>query len=154
HLGVKCNEYDSKREAGDRPMKLFSYVVEHDYGFSPNPIGGLCTLAFCKFSRDGITPNVVELADVGDWVIGTGGKSPLRAGHGRLVYAMRLTKNLTLRDYFPDPRFVGRAGNVLDWAGETQIFPLVSDQFYYFGVNAPSFAQRHLEYPIEKRGPR
>jgi hypothetical protein len=135
-------------------VRLYSYVVEHDYGLSPNPTGGFCTLAFCKFSRDGITPNVVELAEVGDWVVGTGGKSRLSAGHGRLVYAMRVTEKLTLRDYFRDPRFTRRAGNVLDWAGATDMFALVSDHFYYFGASAPRFAKRHLEHPIEKRGPR
>jgi hypothetical protein len=51
---------------------LYSYVVEHDYGLSPNPTGGFCTLTFCKFSREGITPNIVELAQVGDWVGGDG----------------------------------------------------------------------------------
>ena len=25
--------------------KLFSYVVDHDLGFAPNPFGGFCTLA-------------------------------------------------------------------------------------------------------------
>jgi hypothetical protein len=86
-------------------MKIYSYVVEHDSGLSPNPTGGFCTLAFCKFTRDGITPNIVELARVGDWVAGTGGKCGTSAGHGRLVYAMRVTEKMTLRDYFRDPRF-------------------------------------------------
>jgi hypothetical protein len=57
--------------------KLFSYVVDHDNGFAPNPFGGLCTLAKCKYG----TPakrNVVELANEGDWVIGTGGTCGLR----------------------------------------------------------------------------
>jgi hypothetical protein len=92
--------------------KLYSYVVEHDYGLSPNPSGGFCTLAFCKFSMSG-KRNVVELAKEDDWVIGTGGSGPLSAGHGRLVYAMRVTKKLTLQEYFRDPRFAHRAGNVL-----------------------------------------
>src|SRR5262245_19405042 len=133
---------------------LYSYVVEHDYGLSPNPSGGFCTLAFCKFSRDGVTPNVVELAEVGDWVVGTGGKSSLSAGHGKLVYAMRVTEKMTLRDFFRDARFARRAGNVLDWDGETEMFALISDHFYYFGANAQRFAQRHHEHLIEKRGPR
>lgn len=91
---------------------LFSYVVEHDYGLSPNPAGGFCTLAFCKYNTAG-RRNVVELAGVGDWVVGTGGSGPRSAGHGRLVYAMRVTEKLTLRDYFRDSRFAHRAGNVI-----------------------------------------
>jgi hypothetical protein len=133
--------------------KLYSYVVEHDLGLSPNPFGGFCTLAFCKFSNSE-RRNVVELADVDDWVVGTGGLGPLSVGeHGRLVYAMLVTEKLTLREYFRDPRFAHRAGNELDLAGDTERFALISDYFFYFGTNALRFADRHLEYPIEKRGP-
>ncbi len=42
-------------------MKIFSYVVDHDNGFSPNPYYGVCTLAHCKFGKKG-KKNVVELA--------------------------------------------------------------------------------------------
>ncbi len=134
------------------PPRLFSYVVDHDHGHSPNPTGGLCTLAFCKYNTAG-RRNVVELAQKGDWVIGTGGASTGSAGHGRLVYAMRVTEKLTLRDYFRDPRFTNRAGNDTDLTGRTDMFALVSDHFFYFGSAAPKFAKRHAEHPIEKRGP-
>jgi hypothetical protein len=134
-------------------VKLFSYVVEHDYGMSPNPTAGFCTLAFCKFSKDGARRNVVELAEVGDWIVGTGGNNLLSAGHGHLVYAMRITEKVTLQDYFHDPRFKRRAGNEIDLAGSTERFALISDHFFYFGQNAPEFTHRHLKYPIEKRGP-
>jgi hypothetical protein len=132
-------------------MKLFSYVVEHDYGLSPNPTGGFCTLAFCKF-RTGTKRNIVELAEVGDWTVGTGGKSSTSAGRGRLVYAMRVTEKMTLRDYFRDPQFARRAGNVYEWSDETDMFALVSEHFFYFRANAPRFAQRHLDEPIERGG--
>ena len=66
--------------------KLFSYVVDHDLGFAPNPYGGFCTLAHCKFSSSG-RKNIVELAKVGDWIAGTAGVGPLNAGHGKLIYA-------------------------------------------------------------------
>lgn len=55
--------------------QLFSYVVDHDEGFAPNPAGGLCTLAYCKFSHSG-KRNLVEMAADGDWVVGNGGKGP------------------------------------------------------------------------------
>jgi hypothetical protein len=127
---------------------LFSYVVHHDYGLSPNPSGGYCTLAFCKFRRADGMPNVVELAQEGDWVAGTGGKSQLSAGHGYLIYAMQVTKKLTLREYFRDERFRVRAGNVEEWRDEGDMFALISDHFYYYGRNAP-----RLRHSIEKRGP-
>ena len=31
-----------------RAVKLMAYIVRHDSGFSPNPFGGVCTLACCK----------------------------------------------------------------------------------------------------------
>ena len=51
---------------------LFSYVVDRDLGFAPNPYGGFCTLAHCKFSISG-KKKIVELAKIGDWIAGTGG---------------------------------------------------------------------------------
>lgn len=133
--------------------RMYSYVVEHDYGLSPNPNGGFCTLAFCKFSEGGVKRNVVEMAKEGDWIVGTGGNSALSAGHGKLVYAMLVTEKMTLQDYFRDPRFKRRAGNEMHLAGSTDRFALISDHFFYFGSNAPKFEKRHLDYPIEKRGP-
>ncbi len=131
---------------------MYSYVVEHDYGRSPNPNGGFCTLAFCKFSEDGVRRNVVEMAEVGDWIVGTGGNNELSAGHGKLVYAMLVTEKMTLQDYFHDLRFKRRSGNELHLAGSTDRYALISDHFFYFGRNAPEFEKRHLAYPIEKRG--
>src|SRR5690348_16135882 len=93
--------------------KLYSYVVQHDYGLSPNPSGGFCTLAFCKFKRKKRSrkPNVVEQSQKDDWVIGTGGVKALSAGHGRLVYAMKVTEKWTLPEYLKDSRFRDRDGN-------------------------------------------
>ena len=55
-------------------MKVFSYVVEHDNGLAPNPYFGYCTLCRCKFrEKPGGHRNIVELAEKGDWIIGTGG---------------------------------------------------------------------------------
>jgi hypothetical protein len=127
---------------------LFSYVVQHDYGLSPNPSGGYCTLAFSKVRRPDGMPNIVELAQVGDWIAGTGGKSRLSAGHGKLVFAMQVTEKVTLLDYFRDVRFRHRAGNVTEWSDETDMYALISDHFFYFGSEAPQ-----LCHPIEKRGP-
>jgi Nucleotide modification associated domain 2 len=60
---------DAKHE-----FKVFSYVVQHDTGYAPNPYFGVCTLCRCKFRRSRTnSKNIVELADVGDWILGTGG---------------------------------------------------------------------------------
>ena len=44
-------------------MKLYSYILTHDTGFSPNPFFGYCTLACCK-------PDIRRVAKVGDWIVG------------------------------------------------------------------------------------
>jgi hypothetical protein len=126
--------------------KLFSYVVEHDYGLSPNPSGGYCTLAFCKFKKKK-NRNIVELAEAGDWVVGTGGKSSTSAGSGKLVYVMRITEKMTLQKYFRDPRFVERAGNDFSVAKSTTRFALISDHYFYFGSEGPL-----LEHDIDRGG--
>ena len=77
-------------------MRVYSYVVDRDYGFAPNPFHGVCSLATCK-------PDIRRLASIGDWVIGTGGARCHMSG--RLVFAMRVTEAVTFDDYFGDPRF-------------------------------------------------
>src|SRR6266566_24848 len=95
--------------------KLFSYVVDHDLGYAPNPFGGFCTLAKCKYgtvrSRNGsIRRNIVELAEEGDWIAGTGGVDLSKsAGHGKLIYAMRVDEIISLAEYCR-----GNIGNRID----------------------------------------
>lgn len=77
-------------------MTVFSYVVEHDLGFAPNPFHGFCTLACCK-------PIFRKTAKVGDYVLGTGAVKPkLR---GCITYWMRVGEILTFDEYWNDPRF-------------------------------------------------
>ena len=79
-------------------MRLHSYVVRYDSGFAPNPFYGYCTLATCK-------PSIRKGAAAEDWVVGCGSndRSVRRGGH--LVYAMRVTGELSFREYASDPRF-------------------------------------------------
>ncbi|WP_199858747.1 hypothetical protein [Microbacterium sp. CFBP 8794] len=77
-------------------MRIHSYVVDHDIGFAPNPYHGYCTLATCK-------QEIRRVAEVDDWVIGTGAAKNRRAGY--LVYAMRIEEALTFDDYWRDSRF-------------------------------------------------
>ncbi len=140
-----------------RSPRLFSYVVHHDVGFAPCAAGRYCTLAVCKYSKSG-RPNVVELAQPGDWIVGTGGSDKKSAGHGRMVYAMKVTEKLPLQQYVRDRRFRERAD--ARFAAGDPIVPerwaLVSTEFWYFGRNAPpieGIEWRHLDHPLEKRGP-
>jgi hypothetical protein len=135
--------------------RLFSYVVDHDYGFAPCPHHGYCTLAKCKFA--GRHKNVVELAGVGDWVVGTGGADLKKsAGHGKVVYAMRVDEKPEFDQYCLDERFRDRPDADPDPPWSHGRFALVSRHFFYFGRNAIDVADlpmRHLPHPLEKKGP-
>lgn len=134
---------------------MFSYVVDHDNGFAPNPTRGLCTLAKCKFSKSS-KRNVVEMAEKGDWIIGTGGSAGLArgesAGHGKLIYAMRVDDKIPLESYCH--KYEGKRIDA-DYDGVVTEgrFALISRHFYYFGRKALAIPQRFSDYPLEKKGP-
>jgi hypothetical protein len=138
--------------------RMYSYVVDHDNGFAPNPSGGLCTLAKCKFSSSS-RPNVVEKAKEGDWIVGTGGSSGLSrgesAGWGKLIYAMRVDRKISLAQYcaeYGDSRIDAERDPVV----KNERYALLSRHFFYFGRNAldidpiPVNLAGHV---LEKRGP-
>ena len=144
-------------------MKIYSYVVEHDNGYAPNPYFGFCTLCRCKFDECRRKKNIVELAKKGDWVIGTGGANLRKsAGHGKLVYAMRVDEKLPREQYFC--RFAQKkplkTGTYEETRGDNepprddfekrQQFALVSWHFYYFGARAICIPR---EFDLEKKGP-
>src|ERR1700691_2681729 len=110
---------------------LFSYVVDHDLGFAPNPSSGHCTLVHCKFGGDSGPRNIVELAEVGDWIVGTGGRSKDSAGHGSLIYLMRVDEKLPFDRFVSDARFRGRR-DCKD-CGSGNKFALISKRYFYFG---------------------
>jgi len=159
-------------------MKLFSYVVQHDYGDAPNPYFGYCTLCRCKYREHrGARRNVVELAkqavDEGEtvWVVGTGGADPKKsAGNGKLVYAMRVDEVLSRGEYLKDSRFKRKRplgngaykrqrGDNIKPNGKFETdkqFVLVSRHFYYFGRKAIEIPDRFRDRDklgnIEKTG--
>jgi hypothetical protein len=75
-------------------MKLYSYIVAHDTGFSPNPFWGFCTLADCK-------PTIRRTANVDDCIVGL---TPKSKGN-KIVYAMEVSEKLPFCEYFNDKRF-------------------------------------------------
>jgi hypothetical protein len=84
-------------------VKLHSYVVARDYGFAPNPFFGICTLATCK-------PGIRGVAQIGDWVVGTGSKK--HSHEKNIVYAMRVTGAMTFNHYWTDPQFQAKKPNL------------------------------------------
>lgn len=154
---------------GKRAMpRLFSYVVEHDSGHAPNPYFGVCTLCRCKFRKSSRKPkNLVEKAQRGDWVVGTGGANKRKsAGHGKIVYAMRVDDKMTRLEYYRKPEFEEkknrRNGNYEQQMGDNTRpitrfeekcqFVLVSCHFYYFGRNAIPIPKKRFPH-LEKSGP-
>ena len=109
--------------------RLFSYVVDHDYGYAPCPFGGYCTLAKCKYGSK--KRNIVELAEEGDWIAGTGGADLGKsAGHGKLIYAMRVDEIVPLGDYCRS-----HCGDRIDAehdVDEDDRFALISHHYFYF----------------------
>lgn len=77
-------------------MTVYSYVIEHDLGFAPNPFHGYCTLACCK-------PFIRKRAKVGDIILGTGAVKPKLRGH--LTFWMEVEEILTFDQYWADRRF-------------------------------------------------
>jgi hypothetical protein len=134
--------------------RLFSCVVEHDEGRSPNPFGRYCTLAHCKFSGTGKRANIIELANDGDWVVGTGGANLRKScGHGTIVYAMKVTDKLPLKEYLSARKFRGRV-DCHDGPRSSKRFALISEDFYYFGRMAKPIPSRfNKPHRFEKRGP-
>jgi hypothetical protein len=154
-------------------LKLFSYVVEHDNGFAPNPFGGYCTLAWCKYANPKSNKrNLVEMAayykndlkeDV--WILGTGGCSHESAGNGKIIYVMRVTKALELDKYdkdktFKSKKYIKGINECGDWRfnidykrNEHKIerFVLVSNDFYYFGKDAEEIRNDFKIGGIEKK---
>lgn len=136
-----------------RQPNLFSYIVTIDNGFSPNPFGGICTLA-CS------VPNIRRNANLSDWIIGTS-PSPDK---GRLVFAMRVDRGLTFEMYWDFPEYeckkpgknngcgdniykMGKDGHLVQvknlfhhkehFKTDTSINRvLISKNFYYFGKEA------------------
>lgn len=135
--------------------KLFSYVVDHDYGYAPNPYDGYCTLAQCMYGKN--SKNITDKAEPGDWVVGTGGVKEVSAGHGKIIYVMRLDEKISLASYYLDPRFKGRSDNLSRDRKNKNRNVLISKHFYYFGNNAIEISKiprEFLKHPLEKKGPR
>lgn len=75
-------------------MTLYSYIVKHDTGFSPNPFFGYCTLACCK-------PEIRRKARAGDWIVGL---TPKAQGN-KIIYFMKVEEVIDFGGYWKGRRF-------------------------------------------------
>lgn len=85
-----------RRRSQKHEVSVFTYVIEHDLGFAPNPFHGACTLACCK-------PVIRKTVKLGDIILGMGAVKPNLSG--RLCYWMRVDEILTFDEYWSDARF-------------------------------------------------
>lgn len=109
---------------------LYSYCLRYDDGAAPNPFWGVCTLAICK-------PAIRRTAQAGDWVVGTGSvRSPGGSSAGRVVYAMRVSKVLSMPDYDAWTR-AKRPAKVPDWTSRDHRRRL-GDSIYDFSEEPPA----------------
>ncbi|MDH5784298.1 MAG: hypothetical protein OEZ16_01660 [Chromatiales bacterium] len=155
-------------------MKLYSYVITHDYGFAPNPFGGFLTLATCM-------PQIRRSAQIGDWLMGTGSTDGV--GVDRLIFLAKITGKPSLADYsildkyrikIPnscEEKWAKRGDNIYfqnadgEWNQRSNPFHgeeemahdlsglnvLVCDEFWYFGASAPIIPVEHRH--LIKKGP-
>jgi hypothetical protein len=116
--------------------RLFSYVVDHDFGYAPNADGGNCILSHCKFSNDGKTKNLLESVRVDEWIVGTGGSSDQTAPPDHIVFAMKVEAKLPIEALFSDSRFKVKSGGYPK-NGRKRVhgreFAVSFNEFYYFG---------------------
>jgi hypothetical protein len=144
----------------DKVPDLFSYIVESDNGFSPNPFGGVCTLACSK-------PKIRYYARIGDWIIGT----TIGPKKDSLVFAMQISRALTFDLYWKYPEYQSKKPNKDNVTGDNiykngehvdliqipNLFHsekhfksdtsvnrvLISKTFYYFGKDAPAIPDQY-----------
>lgn len=89
-------------------MRLFTYCLRYDDGAAPNPFWDVCTLAICK-------PVIRRVAEIGEWIVGTGSvNSPQSDKSRHILYAMRVTKKMTMQEYDTYCRQQLR-GKIPDW---------------------------------------
>lgn len=106
---------------------LYVYVVDRDFGFAPNPFHGYCTLATCK-------PQIREHAQIGDWVMGVGGRR-LKAT-GKCIYLLKVTEILTFNEYWTDIRFQKKKA-----VRNGSLVMMVGDNIYHQQVGNDSWIQ-------------
>lgn len=85
---------------------MFTYNIDYDTGFAPNPFGHRLTLATCK-------PGIRRTKKVGDWLVGfsckglsdKARKADIEISKDAIIYIGLVSEILSLTDYCEDLRF-------------------------------------------------
>ena len=115
-------------------MKCYSYKMDHDFGFAPNPFWGVMTLATCKGSIRS-SSNL----EIGDWVIYI----------GHLIFAMKVEKIITFDEYWNNPDFQCKKpvfnGSVMQMYG---------DNVYHTNPQTKEVIQERCAHTVEGKNPK
>lgn len=114
-----------------RVDRLYSYIVTHDTGFSPNPFWGMCTLACCKPRiRQSVLKHLQDNPDEHIWIVGL---SPKHYELGNdIVYMMKVDGVMTFQEYFeihPEKRPDYSRSEIIYRCGDNIYQPLSSSNF-------------------------
>ena len=110
--------------------KLYTYCIPFDDGAAPNPFWGICTLTICK-------PAIRRTAEIGDWIVGTGSKkSTLGDITGKMVYAMRVSKVMTMQEY--DEWTAIKLPNKIPDVKNPDVRRKLGDSIYDFSTRKPT----------------
>ncbi len=108
---------------------LFTYCIPYDDGAAPNPYWGVCALVICK-------PAIRRSAQIGDWVVGTGSvNSPVGDASGKVVYAMKVTRKMAMKEYDDFTRRL-LPNKIPDWHNPNKRLRL-GDSIYDFAYDHP-----------------
>jgi hypothetical protein len=111
--------------------RLYSYIVSHDTGFSPNPFWGMCTLACCKPRiRQSVLKHLQDNPDEHNWIIGLSPKN-YELGND-IIYIMQVDGAMTFPDYFekhPEKRPDYSRSDIVQRCGDNIYQPLNNGSF-------------------------
>lgn len=133
-------------------MKLYSYIVVSDNGYAPNPMSGVCTLAYCMSTmRRTVQP--------GDYVVGLAGSDYRKRVKADwpgypIIYAMRVTDVISHEEFVLNPRYlhhIDSGRNAREQIAKTDRV-LISNDFCYWGDQGPLLPE-NLNALIKKNGP-
>ena len=119
-------------------MSGFIYVVARDFGFAPNPFGGICTLATCK-------PRIRQHAQIGDWILGVGSKR--RKQENKLVYLMQLNNKITYNQYWTTQEYCHKKP-----VTNGSLKQMYGDNIYYFDEKTDQWFQADSHHSLEGGG--
>lgn len=122
--------------------KHYAYRLDHDTGFAPHVMRGMCTLCGCKMTT------VEAWATPGSWVVGIGGKGTGKPDH--LIYAMSVHSTFSVAE------LRRRSPHVALYLRRHRVAPsakiLLSRHFYYFGDRAIPLPSALQSLVIRRQG--